>query len=78
MVHGFAVEVAQFLQRFVISVQDEFFSFEVFVEMVHPPDGSGGLQEERRVIFLMVLELARSEGDGVEFTILVHLSEDGS
>jgi hypothetical protein len=41
------VEVAQFLQRFVIGVQDEFLSFEVFVEMIHPPDGGGSLQEER-------------------------------
>ena len=55
-----------------------FFSFKVLIEMIHPPDGGGGLQEERRVILLMVLELARSEQDCVEFSLLVHLSEDGS
>ncbi len=36
--HLFAVEMSKFLKWFVVRVEDEFFSLQVFVEMIHPPD----------------------------------------
>ena len=46
-VHRFGMQVAHFLQRFVIREQDELFTFEVFVEDIHTPD-CGSLLEKKR------------------------------
>ncbi len=40
------MQMTELLQRFVIRVEDELFAFEELVEVIHPPESGGSLQQE--------------------------------
>ncbi len=46
-----------------VSVQCECRSFEVLVEVVHPPSSGGCFQEESCVVFLILFQLSRGMRD---------------
>ena len=71
------MHLTQFLQRPVVRVEREASALQVGVEMVHRPHGGLHLQEERRVVGLVLLQPPAGVGDGVVTALLVHLGQDG-
>jgi len=42
----------------MMSVQDELLPLEVLIKMIHAPDCGGGFQQEWRIVFFVVFQLA--------------------
>ena len=69
---------AQFFKRLMICKQFEVATFEMYFKRFHTKNSGLHLEEEWRVVLLVLLELPASVGDDVESSPGVHLCEDGS
>ena len=75
-IESFGVEVTQFFQWFVISVEHEFATPEVVVVVFHTFNRSGHFEEVGRIVFLSIHQLSGTIGDDVKLLVLIGLSEN--
>ena len=72
------VEMRQIGLWLLINLQDERLAAKVLVKRVHPVEGVGHVDEERRVVGLMIFELAGRMRDHVERSLLLDLAQGGA
>ena len=77
-VQSFQLSGAQGGFRGKVPVEGESGSFEVLVEVVHPPGSGSCLQEEPGVIFLVFSQLSGSMRDDLDLTKVVSLGQVGA
>ena len=70
------MDSSQFLQRLVVGIEREVAAPQVGVEMLHPPDGSLHLQQERSVVGLILLKLPTGVRDYAVLPLLVDLGQN--
>ena len=72
------MHLTQFFERPVVGEQQEVPTPQVRVEMIHGPDRGLHLQQERRVVALVLLQASAGVCHCVMSALFVDLGEDGS